>query len=427
MPLLHRAGPSPSPPLHCRNALFGNRNREPLEDFSVMLRFYTAGESHGQALLAFVSGLPAGLPIDVGFINHELHRRQLGYGRGGRQKIEKDRADIFAGVRHGQTIGAPIALRIENRDWANWEKFLPVENSAEAQAAAQEKKLVAPRPGHADLAGSQKFNFHDARYVLERASARETAARVAAGAFAKLLLRELGTEIASHTTQVGHVKLERAATWSEIQTLSIDLDSPLRCVDPQTQDHMKAEVDAANKAGDTVGGVFEVVVHSVPIGLGSCAQWDEKLDGRLAQAVMSIQAVKGVEIGAGVAEAGSYGSEVQDEISYDSAAHRFTRSSNRAGGLEGGITNGEDVVLRGYLKPISTLRRPLLSADLVTKEPVKAAYERSDVCVVPAGGVAGEAMVAFVLAAAFLEKFGGDSIDETRRNYEGYERQLDQF
>lgn len=392
-----------------------------------MLRFYTAGESHGQALLAFVSGLPAGLPIDVNFINHELHRRQLGYGRGGRQKIEKDRADIFAGVHHGQTIGAPIAVRIENRDWANWEKFLPVENSREAQIAAQEKKLVAPRPGHADLAGSQKFDFHDARYVLERASARETAARVAAGAFAKILLRELGTEIASHTIQVGHVKLQRSAPWNEIQTLSKDLDSPLRCVDPVTQDHMKAEVDAANKAGDTVGGIFEVVVHNVPIGLGSYAQWDEKLDGRLAQAVMSIQAVKGLEIGSGILAAGSYGSEVQDEISYDQAAHRFTRSSNRAGGLEGGITNGEDVIVRGYLKPISTLRKPLGTADMVTKEPIQAAYERSDWCVVPAAGVAAEAMVALVLADAFLQKFGGDSFAEMRRNFDNYGHQIAAF
>src|SRR5271170_1701440 len=390
-----------------------------------MLKFYTAGESHGQALLAFVSGLPASLPVDLRFINHELHRRQLGYGRGGRQKIEKDKAEIFAGVRHGQTIGAPIALRIENRDWANWEKILPVEGRADA--AAQEKKLVAPRPGHADLAGSQKFNFHDARYVLERASARETAARVAAGAFAKLLLRELGAEIASHTTQVGHVKLERAATWDEIAALSTDLDSPLRCVDPQTQERMKAEVDAANKAGDTVGGIFEVVVHHVPIGLGSCAQWDEKLDGRLAQAVMSIQAVKGVEIGAGVAAAGSYGSEVQDEISYDQSAHRFQRSSNRAGGLEGGITNGEDVIVRGYLKPISTLRKPLGTADMVTKQPIHAAYERSDWCVVPAAGVAAEAMVALVLADAFLQKFGGDSLTELRRNFDNYAHQIAAF
>jgi chorismate synthase len=390
-----------------------------------MLKFYTAGESHGQALLAFVSGLPASLPVDVNFINHELHRRQLGYGRGGRQKIEKDRADIFAGVRHGQTIGAPIALRIENRDWANWENILPVE--ATAESAGKERKLLAPRPGHADLAGSQKFNFHDARYVLERASARETAARVAAGAFAKLLLKEFGAEIASHTIQVGHVRLERAASWEEIRAVSADIESPLRCVDEATQKKMKAEVDAALKAGDTVGGIFEIVVHNVPVGLGSHAQWDEKLDGRLAQALMSVQAVKAVEIGAGVAGAGSYGSEVQDEISYEKTARRFRRSTNRAGGLEGGITNGEDVVVRGYLKPISTLRRALGTADMVTKEPVSAAYERSDWCVVPAGGVAGEAMIALVLADAFLQKFGGDSLSEMRRNFDNYVRQIDEF
>jgi len=390
-----------------------------------MLRFYTAGESHGQGLLAFVSGLPAAMPVDVEFINRELHRRQLGYGRGGRQKIEKDRAEIFAGVRHGKTIGAPIALRIENHDWANWEKYLQVEGGLEDDAGT--KKLTAPRPGHADLAGSQKFNFHDARYILERASARETAARVAAGAFAKLLLRELGTEIASHTVQVGHVKLGRAATWEEILGVCADLESPLRCVDAATQEKMKAEVDAVLKAGDTVGGVFEIVAHHVPVGLGSHAQWDEKLDGKLAQALMSVQAVKGVEIGAGVAAAGSFGSEVQDEISYDKAARKFRRSSNRAGGLEGGITNGEDVVVRGYLKPISTLRRALGTADMVTKEPVQAAYERSDWCVVPAAGVAGEAMVALVLADAFLQKFGGDSLAETRRNFDNYARQIDEF
>jgi chorismate synthase len=393
-----------------------------------MLRFYTAGESHGQALLAFVSGLPASLPVSVDFINHELHRRQLGYGRGGRQKIEKDRAEIFAGVRRGETIGAPIAIRIENRDWANWEKILPVEALPDSGVGAAElKKLTAPRPGHADLAGSQKFNFHDARYVLERASARETAARVAAGALAKQLLRVLGTEIASHSVQVGHVKLERAATWNEIWMANGDIDSPLRCVDPKVQERMRAEVDAANTANDTVGGVFEVVVHNVPVGLGSHAQWDEKLDGRLAQAIMSIQAVKGMEIGAGIAAAGSNGSEVQDEISYDKAAKRFRRSSNRAGGLEGGITNGEDLVVRGYLKPISTLRKPLGTADMVTKEPIQAAYERSDWCVVPAAGVAAEAMVALVLADAFLQKFGGDSLPEMRRNFENYARQVEEF
>jgi chorismate synthase len=390
-----------------------------------MLRFYTAGESHGQALLAFVSGLPAHLPIDIEFLNRELHRRQLGYGRGGRQKIEKDRAELFAGVRHGKTIGAPIAVRIENRDWPNWEKALPVEDAPEF--AGSEKRLTAPRPGHADLAGAQKFDFHDARYVLERASARETAARVAAGAFAKLLLRELGTEIASHTIQLGHVRLDRVAAWDEIGAVCKDLDSPLRCVDSVIQEKMKAEVDAVLKAGDTVGGVFEIVAHNVPVGLGSHAQWDEKLDGKLAQALASVQAVKGVEIGAGITAAGSYGSEVQDEISYDKSARKFRRSSNRAGGLEGGITNGEDVVVRGYLKPISTLRRALGTADLVTKEPLQAAYERSDWCVVPAAGVAGEAMVALVLADAFLQKFGGDSLDEMRRNFDAYARQIHEF
>jgi len=390
-----------------------------------MLRFYTAGESHGQALLAFLSGLPAGLPIDIGAINHELHRRQLGYGRGGRQKIEQDRAEIFAGVRHGQTIGAPIALRIENRDWANWEKILAVEGPAGPEA--ESKKLVAPRPGHADLAGSQKFNFHDARYVLERASARETAARVAAGSFAKQLLAQFEVQIASHTIQVGHVRLERAAKWEEIAVVCSDFESPLRCVDSGVQQKMMAEVDAALKAGDTVGGVFEIVARGVPVGLGSHAQWDEKLDGKLAQALMSVQAVKAVEIGSGILAAGSYGSEVQDEISYDKKAKRFRRPSNRAGGLEGGITNGEDVVLRGFLKPISTLRKPLGTADMVTKEPVQAAYERSDWCVVPAGAVAAEAMVALVLAEAFLQKFGGDSLAETRRNFEGYGRQIDEF
>jgi chorismate synthase len=390
-----------------------------------MLRFYTAGESHGQALLAFISGLPAQLPVDIDFINHELRRRQLGYGRGGRQKIEKDHAEIFAGVRHGKTIGAPIALRIENRDWANWEKILPVH--ASPQSAGEERKLIAPRPGHADLAGSQKFDYHDARYILERASARETAARVAVGAFAKLLLRELGTEIASHTIQIGHVRLDHPATWKKIHAASADLDSPLRCIDAALQEKMKAEVDTAHKAGDTVGGIFEVVAHNVPVGLGSHAQWDEKLDGRLAQAMMSIQAVKAVEIGAGVTAAGSFGSEVQDEIFYEKAARRFRRTTNRAGGLEGGITNGEDVVVRGYLKPISTLRQPLHTADMVTKEPVQAAYERSDWCVVPAGAVAGEAMVALVLADAFLQKFGGDSLAEMRRNFDNYARQIDEF
>ena len=393
-----------------------------------MLRFVTAGESHGQALVAWLSGLPAGMPVDVEFINRELHRRQLGFGRGGRQRIEKDQVDILAGVRHGQTIGAPIAIRLENRDWKNWEKALPVVAVEDSEGAEDaQRHLTAPRPGHADLPGAQKFNFHDARYILERASARETAARVAAGSFGKLLLRQFGASVLSHTIAVGHVKLARAAAWDEIQAVCDNLESPLRCVDAATEAAMKAEVDGVLRAGDSVGGIFEVVARGVPPGLGSHAQWDEKLDARLARAVMSIQAVKAVEIGTGVANSGSFGSEVQDEIVYDSARKEFGRSSNRAGGLEGGITNGQDVVVRGYLKPISTLRRALQTADMVTKEVVKAAYERSDVCVVPAGGVVGEAMVAFELAGAFLEKFGGDSLEETRRNFEGYKKQLAAF
>jgi chorismate synthase len=334
-------------------------------------------------------------------------------------------------VRHGKTIGAPIAVRIENRDWKNWEKTLPVEETEDAPLASGEKNparpLTAPRPGHADLPGALKYNLHDARYILERASARETAARVAAGSFAKLLLKEFGIEILSHSIAVGHVKLEREATWQEIATVCDDLESPLRCVDPATQEKMKAEVDHVLRAGDSVGGVFEVIARGVPPGLGTHVQWDEKLDARIARAVMSIQAVKAVEFGSGVANATSYGSTVQDEITYDAARHRFDHTSNRAGGLEGGITNGSDIVVRGYLKPISTLRRALMTADLNTKEEIKAAYERSDVCVVPAGGVVGEHMVAFEIASAFLEKFGGDSLTETRRNYDGYQKQLDAF
>lgn len=390
-----------------------------------MLRFFTAGESHGQALISWISGMPAGVPVDVEFVNRELHRRQLGFGRGGRQKIEKDQADFLAGVRHGKTIGAPIAIRIENRDWKAWEKALPVEDADGAEDA--QRRLTSPRPGHADLAGALKFNFHDARYVLERASARETAARTAAGAMAKLLLREFGIAVLSHVVAVGHVHLQRSVAWDEIERVCANLESPLRCVDEQTETEMKAEVDKALRAGDSVGGIFEVIARGVPPGLGSHAQWDEKLDGRLARALMSIQAVKGVEIGTGIHNATAYGSEVQDEIRYDENRRRFERGSNRAGGIEGGITNGQDVIVRGYLKPISTLRRALGSADLKTKEQIKAAYERSDICVVPAAGVVGEAMVSFVLAEAFMEKFGGDSLEEARRNFQGYQKQLDEF
>ena len=390
-----------------------------------MLRFETAGESHGQCLTAWVSGLPLGVPIDLAFINRELRRRQAGYGRGGRMKIEHDQVQILSGVRHGQTIGAPITLQIANRDWTHWEDALPVEDSP--AAAEKQRRLTQPRPGHADLAGVLKFNLKDARYILERASARETAARVAAGAVAKLFLRAFGLEVLSHVVAIGTVKLDRAATWAEIVTACEETEADIRCVDKPLAAAMKKLIDHAIAARDSLGGVFEVVAHGVPPGLGSHAQWNERLDARLAQAVMSIQAVKAVEIGSGVSNAAAFGSTVHDEIGYDRAARRFTRPTNRAGGLEGGISNGEDVVVRGYLKPISTLRQPLESVDLISKETVKAAYERSDVCVVPAAGVIGEAMVALVLAGAVREKFGGDTLEEALRNFEGYCKQLDNF
>ncbi|MGH9778973.1 MAG: chorismate synthase, partial [Candidatus Acidiferrales bacterium] len=362
---------------------------------------------------------------DLGFINRELRRRQAGYGRGGRMKIEHDEVQILSGVRHGKTIGSPIALQIENKDWANWEDTLPVEDKP--VPPEKQRPLTQPRPGHADLAGALKFNLHDARYILERASARETAARVAAGALAKLFLRELGVEVLSHTVAIGSVKLGRPARWEEVVAACQDTDAEIRCVDAAMGAEMRKLIDRALAERDSLGGVFEVVAHNVPPGLGSHVQWDEKLDGRLAQAVMSVQAVKAVEIGSGVSNAAAFGSTVHDEIGYDPAQKRFTRSSNHAGGLEGGISNGEDVVVRGYLKPISTLRRPLQSADLNTKETVKAAYERSDVCVVPAAGIIGEAMVALVLAAAAREKFGGDTLEENKTNLEGYLQQLRNF
>lgn len=391
-----------------------------------MLRFQTTGESHGQALVAVMSGLPAGLRVDFDFINRDLKRRQGGYGRGGRMKIESDSVQFLSGVRHGQTVGSPVTILIENRDWKNWQGAMAVEDRPETRA--QYKPLSPPRPGHADLAGCLKYNFPEARYVLERASARETAARVAAGALAKVFLREFGIEIASHVVAVGEAALaDDAVPFERVLALRDLPEVFLNCVDPAVEERMKQEVDRALEARDSVGGTFEVIAHGVPPGLGTCAQWDERLDGQLAQAVMSIQAVKAVELGSGIENAARPGSRVHDEIGYDRAQSRFTRKSNRAGGLEGGISNGEDVIVRGYLKPISTLRRPLESADFQTKESVKAAYERSDVCVVPAAGVAGEAMVALVLARAFLEKFGGDSLPETKRNFRGYLEQVKQF
>ena len=387
-----------------------------------MLRFVTAGESHGETLVATLSGMPAGVPVDQGRVNRELWRRQQGFGRGGRMKIETDKAHIVSGVRHGHTIGSPIAILLQNRDWKNWTKTLPVEDYEGSGEHA--RPVNRPRPGHADLAGAVKYNYPEARYILERASARETAARVAAGAFAKLLLSEFGIEVLSHVVAVGDVKLGRPATWDELLGLAAKDEVMLNCVDPDVEQRMKAVVDKAIRTKDTCGGVFEVIVRGAPVGLGSHVSWDAKLDGRLAQAIVSMQAVKGVEIGSAALAAASPGSKVQDTIHYDGEAREFTRGSNNAGGLEGGITNGQDVVVRGYLKPISTLRRPLESVDLTTRESASAAYERSDVAVIPAAGVIGEAMVALTIATAFLEKFGGDSLGEVRRNYDGYLHQV---
>jgi chorismate synthase len=342
-------------------------------------------------------------------------------------KIETDTAHIVSGVRHGKTIGSPIAVLLENKDWKNWQESLPVEPGD----PEKHKRVASPRPGHADLAGALKYNFPEARYILERASARESAARVAIGAIAKLFLRALGIEVLSHVIAVGKATLASAeVSWEKLLELHGRQEVLLNCADSDSEQRMKAEVDHALRTGDSVGGVFEVVAHNVPPGLGAYAQWDERLDGMLAMAVMSLQAVKAVEIGSGVESAFSFGSSVHDEIGYSKGDARFTgftRASNHAGGVEGGISNGQDILVRGYLKPISTLRRPLGSVDFATREPVKAAYERSDVCVVPAAGVAAEAMVALTLARCALEKFGGDSMAETRRNFQGYQKQLREF
>lgn len=393
-----------------------------------MLRFSTAGESHGECLIAMVSGMPAGVPITQAAIDHELWRRQQGYGRGGRMRIERDQAHILSGVRHGKTIGSPIALQIANNDWKNWTESLPVG----AGDPEKHKAVASPRPGHADLPGALKYDFPDARYVLERASARESTARVAAGSIARQLLAALNIQIASHVIRVGSAELDHPAAWEEVAALRDREEILLSCVDSAAEQRMKAVVDQALRTGDSVGGVFEVIAHGVPPGLGTYANWDERLDTQLAAAVMSLQAVKAVEIGRGVTAAGEFGSAVHDSIHYaaenEPDGHtRFRRDQNNAGGLEGGITNGEDVIVRGYLKPISTLRRPLASVSFATREEVKAAYERSDVCVVPAAGVAAEAMVALTLAKAACEKFGGDSLREMMRNYDGYCDQIRRF
>ncbi|MGE0461461.1 MAG: chorismate synthase [Vicinamibacterales bacterium] len=392
------------------------------------MRFLTAGESHGQGLVVILEGVPAGLPLDFEALAHDLRQRQGGYGRGRRMAIESDRAEILSGVRRGRTTGAPVSMIVRNRDWENWQATMHVEAEVPPGATgARRARVVRPRPGHADLAGALKYEHEDIRDVLERASARETAARVAAGAIARQLLRAIGVEIASHVISIGGAGLPAAAAVPFEQIRAIAPGSQLRCVDAAAEAEMIAAIDRAREAGDTVGGAFEVVAHRVPIGLGSYVHWDRKLDGRLARAVMSIHAVKAVAIGEGVEAARRPGSQVHDEIVVVEAAdgeRRLARPTNRAGGLEGGVTNGEDVRVTGFMKPIATLMKPLRSVDLTTIEDAPAAIERSDVCAVPAAAVVGEAMVALVLAEAVLERFGGDTVRQIQSRVQAAEAQI---
>lgn len=384
-----------------------------------MVRFLTAGESHGRALVVILEGIPAGLSIDTSRIDHQLRRRQGGYGRGRRMAIESDTAEILSGVRRGETIGGPIAMTIRNRDWVNWQYTMSVEpDPPEDAGGAKRAPVTRPRPGHADLAGVAKFDRADVRDVLERASARETAARVAAGAIARQFLEAAGIRLTSHVFAVGSARLADGTVVSFDQAAALPDDGPFRCVDPQVESQMVAEVDAAREAGDTRGGAFEVIATGVPPGLGSYTQWDRKLDGLLAQAMMSIPAIKAVGIGLGPEVAFRPGSRVHDEIVPDPAARHVTgvaRPTNNAGGLEGGVTNGEDLRVSAWMKPISTLMKPLRSVDLTTMKEAAAAIERSDVCAVPAAAVVGEAMVALVLAHALVARFGGDSMTALAR------------
>ena len=387
------------------------------------MHFTTAGESHGPQLTIIVQGIPAGLQLDQQRINKDLTRRQHGYGRGGRMKIESDEAEITAGVRGGVTLGSPIAINIRNRDFENWRGAMDPWELDEHEA--HKRRVHAPRPGHVDLAGGMKYDRRDLRDILERASARETASRVAAGAIAKELLRAFGIEIRSGVASVGAAgDPNTSPTWDELG--AVDDDSPLRAIDRSQEPAMIAEVDKAKEAGETLGGTIIVAARGVPIGLGSYVQWNEKLDGRIAQAICSIHAVKAVAIGDGVAASQRIGSEVHDPIYFDDEK-RYHRTTNRAGGLEGGVTNGQDVVVRAFMKPISTLRRGLPSVDTETREAHRSQWERSDVTAVPACGVVCEAMLAIVLASAMREKFGGDSLDEMRRNYDAYIAQLARY
>lgn len=391
------------------------------------LRFLTSGESHGKGLIGILEGIPSGLPLASEDIDRELKRRQAGYGRGGRMKIEKDRAEIISGVRWGKTIGSPISLLIENRDWKNWQEAM----SSDAKYANSIPPVTRPRPGHADLTGALKYDHKDIRNILERSSARETAMRVAIGAVAKKFLSEFRINIGSYVIQIGNIKTQDSK--ARIQNSDYELlfqkaeNSEVRCPDEITSQKMIELIDIAIKNGDTIGGVFEIFATGIPVGLGSHIQWDKRLDGQIAQALMGIQAIKGVEIGTGFEMADRFGSEVMDEIFYQKTDFGFYRKTNHAGGIEGGMTNGMPIVIRAAMKPIPTLRKPLRSMDIITKEPFEAAYERSDTCAVPAAAVIGEAMTAIVIANAFLEKFGGDSILETKRNYDGYLKYLKEF
>jgi chorismate synthase len=382
-----------------------------------MVRFFTAGESHGQGLIIILEGVPAGLSISEDYIGVHLARRQKGYGRGGRMLIEQDRAKIISGVRHGHTLGSPIGMTLENKDWANWQEAMAVDPLEGPPQSPRTQRITRLRPGHADLPGAMKYGFEDVRNVLERASARETAARVAAGAIAIKLLEEFGIQIHSHVLSIGSVKAElpEKIDWAAVE------ESPVRCADPDAALKMAAEIDATKEAGDTVGGVCEIIADNVPIGLGSHVSWDKKIDALISQALMSINAVKAVSIGPGWEIARQKGSEVQDVIlPVTDPDHPWQRETNRLGGTEGGMTNGMPLVAQFAIKPIATMFTPLPSVDLDTGEEVLAHFERSDVCQAPPACVVGEAMVALVLADAFMEKFGGDSIPETKRNFEGY-------
>jgi len=380
-----------------------------------MLRYLTAGESHGQGLIGILDGYPAGIKIFAKDINKDLGRRQIGYGRGNRMQIENDKAEILSGVRWGRSLGSPISLLIKNKDWLNWEKAMSMSSEYEDSVSP----VTKPRPGHADLTGLIKYDHKDIRNILERASARETAIRVAIGAVCKLLLKEFNIEIISHVTEIGGISINRMRLKTdEIQEKAES--SLLRCADKDAGKKMIKRIDSAKRNGDSLGGVFEIIVTNPLIGLGSHTQWDRKINARLSNAIMSIQAIKGVEIGLGFEAARRFGSDVHDEIFYDKKSKRFYRKTNNAGGIEGGMTNGEEIIIRAAMKPIPTLMKPLSSVDITTKKPFKASIERSDVCAVPAAAVVGEAVVAFEIANAMIEKFSGDSLSEMKRNYNGY-------